>query len=184
MEEKKRLFISVELPEEVKSELKRVCDYFAGKDLFVGRCVRPENMHLTLQFLGSVYENMLPKIDRALKNVSFKICKAKLGQLDVLPSQKNMRILFADLHAPQLHRLAKQIEEVLAGIFDAEDREFKNHITIARIKSIKDKDTFLEQIAQFKVSPLGFEITEFSLQESELTPEGPIYKTVSSYKLF
>jgi len=184
MVEKKRLFISIELPQEIKLELAKVCDHFARKELFVGRCIKPENMHLTLQFLGSVYDNILPKIDRALKNVSFKSCKAKLGSLDVLPSKKKIKILFANLNSPTLHILAKQIEEVLSDIFESETRDFKTHITIARIKSIEDKDAFLEQVSYSEFAPLEFEITEFLLKESELTPEGSIYKTVSSYKLF
>jgi len=51
----KRLFVAVELPQEIKQELAIICDFFAKRELFVGRCMRPENLHVTLKFIGSVY---------------------------------------------------------------------------------------------------------------------------------
>jgi len=181
--EKKRLFVAVELPQEIKDELASICAFFAKKELFVGRCTRPANLHLTLKFIGAVNKNVVPKINEALQAISFNVCQAKLGSLDVLPSRRMIKILFAHLNCPPLGILAKQIETVLADFVAPETRDFKNHVTIARIKSVQDKEKLLQEVDRFAVPALSFAIEEFVLKESELAPEGPIYKDVQRYVL-
>lgn len=100
------------------------------------------------------------------------------------PTRRITRILFTDLDCFCLPILAKQIEQALDWIAVPEDREFKNHITLARVKSIENKEDFLYAVDNFQVKLLSFEIKAFVLKESELTPKGPIYKTISHYDLF
>jgi len=182
--ERKRLFVAVELPKEVKKELSIICDHFAKRELFVGRCTRPENLHITLKFIGSVCEGVVEKIDRDLKNIYIDACKATLHSLGVLPTRRISRILFVGLDCFCLPILAKQIEHNLSWLVKEEEREFKNHITLARIKKIENKEDFLYAVDNFGVPPLEFEIKEFVLKQSELTPEGPVYTDLSRYQLY
>lgn len=64
------------------------------------------------------------------------------------------------------------------------EREFKNHITLARIKDIKNLDEFLYAVDNFNLPAIKFEIKEFELKESELFESGPVYKTLAKYKLY
>lgn len=182
--EKSRLFVSIALPEEVTQELIRICQYFTKRELFEGRCTRPENLHLTLKFIGSVSDTLVPKIDEILSNVFANEGKATLDGLGVFPHRRRIRILFVDLECTQLHILAKQIEQALFELFEPEVRAFKSHITIARIKKIEDQEKFLREVDRFVVKPISFDITEFTLVQSELTPNGPVYTTVASYPLY
>jgi len=181
--EENRLFIAIDLPDVVKEELERICRYCKKRKLFVGRCTRPENFHLTLKFLGSVSEDVLPQVDELLQNIVASPCKAMLGHLGIFPHRRLMRVLYAELFSAPLEVLAKQIEQSLAGICEPEDREFKNHVTIARIKKVENKGFFLREVEGFAVKPLEFEINEFLLMCSDLLPEGPVYTTLARYRL-
>jgi len=179
-----RLFVAIEFPQQVCKKLTSICNYVAQKEPFLGRCTRPENIHLTLKFIGKVAENVVPEIDAALKTISFQSCFARLGPLDVLPTRKKIRILFVHLLCPELAQLAQRIEDVLADRFEPEARLFKSHVTLARIKSIDNKKEFLREIDEFAVLPMQWSIDSFVLKRSVLTQEGPIYTTIARYGLF
>ena len=87
-----RLFVAIELPQQVRDNLDSICNDVAQKELFVGRCKRSENIHLTLKFFGEVAESVVPEIDAALKTISFQSCTARLGSLDVFSTRKKIRI--------------------------------------------------------------------------------------------
>lgn len=102
----------------------------------------------------------------------------------MLPTRRISRILYAGLDCFCLPILAKQIEESLVEYTSPKDHEFKSHITLARIKSISDKENFLYALDNFGMPELSFEAKKFVLKESELTPKGPIYTTIASYTLY
>ena len=66
-------------------------------------------------------------------------------------------------------------------IFVKPERRFMGHVTIARVKKLKDKDTFLKLINSTKINMITFIVREFYLKESILTKEGPIYKIIRKY---
>ena len=67
-------------------------------------------------------------------------------------------------------------------IFDPENR-FTGHITIARVKNLAGKKSFLQLINATTVNEVSFMVKDFYLKESILTPDGPIYKDIDRYKL-
>lgn len=176
-----RLFVSIDVPDSY--ELRDMCKDLWSKKLFFGRCTKSENFHLTLKFLGDVSEDIIPKIDAALKTVSFKFCEAHLGKLGVLPSEQQVRVLFVHVVCDQLPALSKQIEEVLAPWFKPENREFKPHVTVARIKTVKKREEFLRAVDETVISDLPWTVVSFVLKKSTLTDNKPIYETVARYKL-
>lgn len=182
--EKRRLFVAIELPQEVKKKLAIICQHFTKRELFVGRCTRPENLHLTLKFIGPVFESVIEKIDQDLKNIYVNACKATLLPLDVFPTRRISRILFAGLDCFCISILAKQIEQNISWLVPPEKKDFKSHITLARIKNIENKEDFLYAVDNFGIPPMEFEVKEFVLKQSELTPEGPIYTVLKRYVLY
>ncbi|MFC1842711.1 RNA 2',3'-cyclic phosphodiesterase [Candidatus Dependentiae bacterium] len=180
----RRLFVAVEIPQHIKEELETICVHFTKRELFTGTCTSSENLHVTLKFLDSVSEDTIDKITESLKNIHANACKATLSGLGVLPTRRITKILFADLDCFCLSILAKQIEQELSWLLQPEDRDFKNHITIARVKNIEDKELFLHAVDKFQVQALSFDVTAFVLKESVLTPDGPMYSTIASYNLY
>ncbi|RLE41972.1 RNA 2',3'-cyclic phosphodiesterase, partial [Candidatus Woesearchaeota archaeon] len=76
--------------------------------------------------------------------------------------------------------LRRQIDSELPF---GDEKEFKAHATIARIKKIKDKKGFVEKLRKFEIERLCFEVKCFVLYKSTLTPEGPIYEAVKEFAL-
>ena len=74
------------------------------------------------------------------------------------------------------------IDNCLKDIFEPEHR-FMGHITIARVKKIEDKQSFLKLINATTINKIIFTVREFYLKESILTNEGPIYKVINKYCL-
>lgn len=180
-DEKRRFFVAIELPEEIASKLVKVCDHFAKKDLFIGRCTRSENFHLTLKFLGEVEPEVIPEIDAVLQTVSFEPCDAHLGALDVLPTREKIRIFFAYLVCPEVVILAKQIEDALSFKFEREMRPFKSHVTIARIKQVTNTKKFLHELDSFVFPLMQWKINSFVLKSSVLGQDGPTYEVIKRY---
>lgn len=77
--------------------------------------------------------------------------------------------------------LQKQIDESLKNIFKPEER-FMSHLTIARIKYVKDSKDFNTYIKNIKLPKIQFSIDNFKLKQSELNLLGPIYTTLNEYK--
>lgn len=179
-----RLFVAIELPQQVCDNLASICSDIAHKQLFAGRCTRSENIHLTLKFFGEVSESVVPEIDAALKKISFQSCAARLGPLGVFSTRKKIRILFIHILCPELAQLAQKIQDLLSDRFEPEDRLFKSHITLARVKLIDNKKEFLREVDEITVSPVQWSIDSFVLKRSVLTSEGPLYTTIARYPLF
>ena len=82
----------------------------------------------------------------------------------------------------QKHNIYFLVNNCLKDIFEPEHR-FMGHITIARVKKIEDKQSFLKLINATTINKIIFTVREFYLKESILTNEGPIYKAIDKYCL-
>lgn len=65
----------------------------------------------------------------------------------------------------------------------SDDKEFSSHITLARVKSVINKEGLVEYIRNMHLKNLKFEVNEFLLMKSELTEFGPIYRVIERFKL-
>ncbi len=79
-------------------------------------------------------------------------------------------------------RLQKQIDSSLLDMFSSEQR-FYAHLTLGRVKSIKDKVAFLKRLQSAEIRRIEFDVDEFSLVESKLRRDGPVYSIVERFKL-
>lgn len=180
----KRLFIAIELPENVKKEINRIQCLLKQKDLFSGNYVDSQHAHLTLTFLGDVDESMIPEIKKRLQSIEYRPMKARLSNLDFFKSRaKTPKVIFINVECPELVDLAKQIDDALSGLFAPESRPFVTHVTIARIKGICDYAAFSDFIKTVNVESLEFDITSFIIKSSILTSNGPIYSDIEIYTL-
>ena len=171
-----RIFISIDIPEEVRKEIEKIQDKLPE---FYGKKTESENLHLTLKFLGEIDEEKIKKVKEKLKEIEFNKFETKIDSIGVF-SEKFIRIIW--LHMTNCDELQKKIDESLKDLFSEEDR-FMSHLTIARVKSIKDKKEFLEDLEKIEIPEINFNVENFRLKESVLVKEGPRYKMIEEYDL-
>lgn len=175
-----RTFIAFQLPEPAVSHLRKVQQGFQSHG-FRARWVRPENIHLTLKFLGDTDPADLDRISGAMTDVAghaapFSLTAKGVG---VFPGIKRPRVIWAGLtgQTDQVFKIQKELEQNLEKIgFPPEKRSFKAHLTIARIKgSIDSKQLFdlMETYAKWTSEP--FSVDRIILYKSELKPTGAVY---------
>lgn len=180
MSEKQRCFIALDLPKEMISELKKVQSELMKQNLFIGKFTEEDNMHLTLKFLGSIPNDNITKIKDRLKGIKLNSFEADIDELGIF-SEEFIRIIWVKLNGNEVFELQKQIDDKLVDFFPKEER-FMSHITIARVKSIKDKQPLFDALKKIKIDIKG-KINSFSLIRSVLMPAGPIYETIEKYEL-
>ncbi len=185
MSESVRAFLAFEIEQEaVRKKLIEIQSRAAetGADL---KLVEPENIHMTIRFLGDISLNMVDKVFVEMQEVKFKPFPVQLSGLGVFPSLNYPRVLWVGMGmgAEQLQGIFIQIEPRLHVLgFSPEGNAFSPHLTIARVRSGKNKS----QLADFvtKNAKLDFGSVEarcLRLKRSELTPKGPIYSTLKEY---
>ena len=133
-----RAFIAIDLPTNIKNKLSKIQDKL--KDNFAQiNWVKPQNLHLTLKFLGEITSEQSSAINRIIAEISQTIIpfKIKLDDLGAFPNLHNPRIIWVgisqDVYAQQI---AELLETKIADIGIAKgSHPFAAHITIGRIKS-------------------------------------------------
>ena len=171
-----RCFISINIPEEVRREIKKIQEQMPE---FRGKKTEPENLHLTLKFLGEIDEQVVGKVKEKLRGIKIEKFETEIDEMGIF-SEKFIRIVW--LHLKNCDALQKQIDDALSDLFEKE-RRFMSHLTIARIKNIRDRKKFLEGIGKMKIEKTRFMIDRFYLMKSELTSEGPRYSVLEEYNL-
>ena len=176
-----RLFIAIDLPEEVKQSIEEIKTPL--KNIKGVKPVKKENIHLTLKFLGEVDDDKINKIIRALSQIKFKPFTLSLDKIGVFPDEKRIRVLWVNAEPEDpLKGLKQAIDKALPGFKD--DHPFKNHLTFARIKyltSDNDKKKILELITNKQVDNKDFLVDKFKLYKSTLTPQGSIYEVLREF---
>jgi 2'-5' RNA ligase len=175
-----RLFIAIELPDDVKQALGRLWTDIPG-----ARRVPTEQVHLTLAFLGEVDEANLERLTGELTRIrvpEFRLCFSGTG---CFPDRRRPRVVWIGLEPhPRLKHLAAVVHEaVLACDIPQEERPFSPHITLARFKQSSPREcaAFLDQHKMPKLPPLR--VREFTLFQSRLTPQGALHTPVRNFPL-
>lgn len=174
-----RLFIAFDIPDKVKKQLVSIQKQIKAEDAKI-KWVKAENMHLTLKFLGEVAEDKVDEIKERLKKVSFEAFNVVVSDIGVFPSEDYIRVIWVGFKdEDNMTGLAKRIREQLKEFKD--DHPFKAHLTIGRVRMIKDKRGLVEGLKKIKVEPERFSVKEFKLYKSTLTREGPIYEELAVF---
>jgi len=179
-----RTFIGIDLPEEIKLNLKEVVDRL--KKIKEAKPVKIENLHITLKFLGEVEEKEIEKIKERLKGCAknFNSFDVEVKGVGVFPSEKKVRVLWIGaLDDGYLKKLNKKIEEEMEKFGFEKEKEFVSHITVARFKSVPNLNLIKDLIEKYKDFLFGkFSVKNFQLYESKLTPDGPVYKIIENFE--
>ena len=176
-----RIFIAIDFPDEVIKEVARV-QKILGTRKFTGKMTELENLHLTLKFLGEINNAKLEEIKKKLKDIKFSEFEARLEDIGTFSRQKNPKITWIKIGGKGIFELQKKVDEKMKECgFNLEER-FMSHMTIARIKYVKDNEALIEYVKNIGLKEVKFNLNEFKLKESELRPLGPIYKDIDVYR--
>jgi len=174
-----RIFISLDLSRDAINEIVRMQKILWKKTLFTGKLTESENLHLTLKFLGEVDDSKIIEVKKRLSQIKFSEFFAETGEIGVF-NKDFIKIIWIKLNGKGIWGLQKEIDLKLKDMFNVEAR-FMSHITIARVKNVKDKKGFLEYLDSVKPKKIRFNLNEFLLKKSELTPSGPKYEDIEKY---
>ena len=150
--------------------------------------VKPHNIHLTLKFFGETPEEKIDDICRVLDEVAerhrpFEIALKDVG---IFGSSYNPRVIWFGMdNSREIEHLANDVLDAVEEIGWERDRQnFRPHVTVGRIKFIKDKRFFQQTISRFKNVDLQVvPVDRFYLIESRLRPQGPVYEVVDAFRL-
>ncbi|HDS08887.1 MAG TPA: RNA 2',3'-cyclic phosphodiesterase, partial [Firmicutes bacterium] len=177
----KRTFISTGLSPDISNAVREFEEKFRTETGFNQRLIPPEKIHLTLKFLGPTQNEKIPEIISVLSEVRdfFSPFSLEVKGVGAFPNFFRPRVLWIGVHdiTGELKRLADKIEERMEILgFARENRPFKPHLTISRIKTgniSKKEQTFLKEHCNFNLGPM--EIKSIIYFESILKPEGAEY---------
>ncbi|WP_372950235.1 RNA 2',3'-cyclic phosphodiesterase [Mariniphaga sp.] len=150
--------------------------------------VEPDRLHLTLKFIGETLPSQVDEIGEEL-NQAVKLFSSFSFELEGLGFFKNRekpRVLFANIKEGEvLQLLAAEIDNRLANLgFEPEKRPFKPHLTIARIKFLKNKKTFYQAVENYRETFFQtVTINELIFYRSILKTEGAEYISLNVLKL-
>jgi 2'-5' RNA ligase len=179
-----RLFVALEIPRGVRDNLATLIKDLRTSDS-KPRWVRPENLHLTLKFIGEVPASKVDDIRGALSGVrSDQPVELNFQGLGFFPNEKHPRVLWANMDASRnLKSLAADVDRVLHALgFPCEKRPFTPHLTLARFSSPGIPEKLSTAIRQNVTREFGsLRTNEFHLIESKLKPSGAEYTRLASF---
>jgi len=184
-----RAFIAIPLPGNILTEVRRVQESLKRVP-HKFRWVRPENIHLTLKFLGDIDATATAVIFEAMRETAREFMPLSLSVrgLGVFPGVRRPRVLWAGLagQTGRLIELQHTLETYLEDKGYDRDRKksFKGHLTIARVKGRVDSAKFvetLETVGRFETDP--FTADRFILYQSDLKPSGAVYTALKTARL-
>jgi len=182
-----RSFIAIELPDSAQSALSDFQKELKKTGAAV-RWVKPENIHLTLKFLGNVEEKSVDSIVRIIKGTcnKFEPFSLEMKGAGVFPNFKAPRVIWVGVNGGKaVAGIQNQIENELIPLgFDKEKRTFTPHVTIGRFKSSQGRKPLKEKIDLFKENSFGvIDVTSVSLMRSDLGPAGARYTPLAEVPL-
>ena len=184
-----RVFCAVELPDAVRARLedhilrlrKEVPDAAASWS-------RVENIHLTLKFFGNVEVERIPRISEAAERVvkQFPEFQIGVGETGVFPRASRPQVLWVGVSDPngQLSALQEKFEsECAIEGFEKENRAYRPHLTIARLRRPDGARQLADAHLAMKFEQIKIDLKELVVFRSELSPKGSKYTAISRHQV-
>lgn len=179
-----RAFIAIDLPEEIHTALSRQQAEFRAVSPDA-RWTRPDGTHLTLKFLGEISDEKVGTVTEALSGCApFQQFSVEVCGFGFFPDARRPKVFWSGVKAPpDLLRLAGEVECAMEKLgFAREQRAYSPHLTLARFKIPKPQPALKALVEQLSETSLGrFEVSEFFLFESRLSPHGAQYRNVARF---
>jgi 2'-5' RNA ligase len=176
-----RLFVAIDLPESVANRLEKICHGLPG-----ARWVKPEQLHLTLRFIGEVDGGSFADIREILGSIKVDPFTMQLDGVGFFPPRGKPRVIWAGVAKNEnLLLLQRKIETTMVrqvGL-DPEERKYSPHITLARLNNTPSSRVgrFMEEYGLFLSEP--FTVERFLLYSSVLGKKGALHRMEAEYQL-
>lgn len=187
-----RAFIAIDLPQPIQEAIEKQTSRLrqaAGDGLV--RWIPPQNIHLTLKFLGNIAASHMDFLKQLLHQTadSHQPFDVQIGGIGSFPNSKLPRVLWAGVHAPaDLASLQKTIEAGAARLgYEKEARPFSPHLTLGRVRQgidSRDLQKISSALNGIQIGNIGSaRVDAVHLYKSELRPEGSLYTKLFSAPL-
>ena len=183
----KRTFIAIKIPfkKQTLEEIQQIKTELKDEKI---KWVESWNLHLTIKFLGETEENKIEetivKLNENLQSIrKFDI---KIHTLGIFGPLNNPKVIWIGIdRSDYLQDIKNIIDNALNDLgFNFDNNIFKPHLTIGRIKYIKDKARLKEIIERYKDYEFDFiKVDKVFFYESQLTQKGPIYRVIKENQL-
>ncbi|MFH0896585.1 MAG: RNA 2',3'-cyclic phosphodiesterase, partial [Candidatus Bathyarchaeota archaeon] len=154
-----------------------------GADL---KLVEAENIHITMRFLGEIPTSLVNRAGEELKAVQFNPFEVSLQGTGVFPEMRRINVIWVGIEKGvlELVDIHSQIESRLKKLgIRPDDRGFNPHITVARVRSARNRDKLAEALLNIKNKHFGTSpVDSIKLKKSILTPKGSIYTTITEIR--
>lgn len=182
-----RLFIATPISSEIEKELSRIISTLKN----IGGPVKwmaPANIHLTLKFLGETDEKLIPQIKEIIEEIAARhvSISSGLAELGAFPDNRRPRVYWVGLErgTEELSQIALELDKKLHNLgFQKENRPFRAHLTLGRVKFPEGLDNLTEAVKSFKVDKKPLIFGRIVLFKSTLTPRGSIYEILHEANL-
>ncbi|MDD4144248.1 MAG: RNA 2',3'-cyclic phosphodiesterase [Prolixibacteraceae bacterium] len=146
------------------------------------------NMHLTIKFIGNTSPDQVNQVKAVLADITsqFPVFLLYLNGVGSFQKGGNPNVLFVKIDSSDvLKELAEEIDNQLQPFgFQKESRRFNPHLTLGRIKYLKEKSVFKRLTENFKQYPVQNETCrQITYYQSVLKPQGAVYKSLAEFKL-
>lgn len=182
-----RIFVAVAFPDELKERCRELVERLKMGIQFTGAhpaWVKSQSLHLTLAFLGRTPLTALPNVQKIIQSTadSQKSISLSLRGVGLFPTPKNPRVISLHLHGDlvRLERLQDDLTKQLrASGFPVDDRPFRPHVTLARLKSMRGLAGVRDIVQSHGDSRVGdVRVDRLTLYRSHLLPDGAEYEVV------
>ena len=175
-----RLFVAIDLPDAAKTRLAGLCSGIRG-----AHWIEPEQMHLTLRFIGEVDGPLFDDIRLALGRIESESFALTLDGLGLFPMRGTPHTLWVGVAPhPALERLQGKIEAAVVALgLEPERRNYHPHVTLARLKGARayQVSEYLSYQGPFQAMP--FPVATFQLYQSFLGNGGALHRVEMIYPL-
>ena len=183
-----RTFVAILLPEDLRARLADEVSRLRAAARSVA-WVGPDNLHLTLKFLGYVDAERLARVTTIVAEIAASVRPFELAlrSLGAFPTPTRPRVVWAgvDAGASDTAALAGRIDAMLSPLgFPTEARPFAGHVTLGRVREPRRDAKLAAAIASGAGRGFGtFRVDSVALMRSDLSPKGARYTPIASWAL-
>lgn len=181
-----RVFVALEPPDTLHKELQQALKYFQSLTPKGINWVHPENLHLTVNFIGEVKEHRLQSLQNVIAAQAARrgVAELRAEGFELFP-HRQPRLLWLKLSGEQeeLSQLNRQLLSSMRELkIEADPKKLKLHVTLGRIKTPQSPE-FEREVLAYHIPKQLLSWDTLTLYRSILRPEGPKYDIIEQYKL-
>jgi RNA 2',3'-cyclic 3'-phosphodiesterase len=183
-----RLFVGINLPKKQRARIHGAARKLRDEELPI-RWIEPDNLHVTLKFLGDVRREHVPAVEEAIRRVASatQVFTTVLGGFGAFPTIRRPRVIWLGVGAnPELRCLKQDLEWTLGDVgFEAETRAFHPHVTLGRADAEGGAGAFrgLDELIAGMIFDDELKVHTIDLMRSHLSKSGAHYSVVSGARL-